>query len=156
MKLTEKIAAMGLIVPEMAGAFGMYVPAKLCGNIVIVSGQMPMKNGRLVAIGQVPSRCSIEQARDGAKQCVINALAAAKTAVDLNHLIGVARVGVFVNSDATFTEQPSVANAASELLIEIFGEAGRHARAAVGVAALPLDAAVEIEIIFQCRVDEHE
>jgi enamine deaminase RidA (YjgF/YER057c/UK114 family) len=108
-----------------------------------------MLDGKMLAAGPVPSRCSVEQARLAARQCVINALAAAGTVIDLDRLRGVARVGVFVNSDPTFFEQPKIANAASELLIQLFGESGRHTRAAVGVSSLPLDAAVEIELVFE-------
>ena len=105
-----------------------------------------------MALGQVPSRCSLEDARAAARQCVINALAAVQSlpgGIDI--LIGVVRVGAFINSDATFTEQPKVADAASELLKEIFGDAGQHVRAAVGVNTLPRDGSVEIEIVFECR-----
>jgi len=108
-----------------------------------------MKDGKLVAIGQVPSRCAIDDAKLAARQCVVNALAAAATVVSLDQLTGVVRVGVFVSSDPTFTQQPQIANAASELLHEIFGLPGQHARAAVGVSSLPLDASVEIEVLFQ-------
>jgi len=115
-----------------------------------VAGQLPMKEGKLLAVGQVPSRCSIEQAKAAARQCVINALAAIKAIEGtLDHIRGVVRVGAFVNSDATFTQQPQVANGASEFLLELLGDAGRHARAAVGVNTLPLDAAVEVEFIFE-------
>jgi len=99
----------------------------------------------------VPSKCSIEQAKLAARQCVINALAAANSLPGgIDQITGVARVGAFVSSDATFTQQPQVANGASELLNEIFGDAGKHVRAAVGVNVLPLDASVEIEFIFEC------
>jgi enamine deaminase RidA (YjgF/YER057c/UK114 family) len=100
----------------------------------------------------VPSRCSIDEAKAAARQCVVNALAAVRTVEpDLGRIAGVVRVGVFVNSDPTFTEQPKVANGASEFLIELLGDAGKHARAAVGVSALPLDAAVEVEFVFELR-----
>lgn len=109
-----------------------------------------MSSGKLLATGQIPSRCSIETAQAAARQCVINALAAVETLGEemLDRIVGVLRVGAFVSSDATFTQQPSVANGASELLIQLFGDAGKHCRAAVGVNTLPLDAAVEIEFIF--------
>ena len=117
---------------------------------VFVSGQLPMKEGKLLAVGQVPSRCTVEQAKKAAEQCVINALAAVATlgpdAVD--NLTGVLRVGAFVSSDSSFTAQPQIANGASELLLKIFGDAGKHVRAAVGTNTLPLDAAVEIEFVF--------
>lgn len=145
----DRLAAMGIALPTVPGPFGAYVPAKRVGNLVYVAGQLPMKDGKLLAVGQVPSRCSIEDARIGARQCVVNALSAVNTLPGgIEQVIGVARVGVFVSSDRDFTQQPQVANAASELLLELFGDAGRHARAAVGVASLPLDAAVEIEFIF--------
>jgi enamine deaminase RidA (YjgF/YER057c/UK114 family) len=122
------------------------------GNLVFVAGQLPMKDGKLVASGQVPSRCSVDDAKAAARQCVVNALAAVRTVEpELGRIAGVARVGVFVSSDPTFTEQPKVANGASEFLIELLGDAGKHARAAVGVCALPLGAAVEVEFVFELR-----
>lgn len=147
--ISNRLTELNLVIPAVPGPFGAYVPAKKSGKLVIVSGQLPMKEGKLLATGQVPSKASIDQARVAARQCVINGLAAAATVCSVDEIVGVLRVGVFVSSDATFTQQPQVANAASELLQEIFGPAGQHARAAVGVAALPLDAAVEIEFTFE-------
>lgn len=150
MSLKDKLNAIGITLPKLAGPFGAYVPAKRIGNLIYVSGQVPFRDGRLVATGQVPSKCSMELARDAAKQCVINGLAAVDSLPGgVEQLSGVVRVGAFISSDIGFTEQPKVANAASELLIEIFGESGRHARAAVGTNTLPLDASVEIEFIFE-------
>jgi enamine deaminase RidA (YjgF/YER057c/UK114 family) len=138
--------------PPLAGPFGAYVPAKRVGNLIFVSGQLPMKDGKLIASGQVPSKCSIEAAKLAARQCVINALAAVATLPGgIDQLIGVVRVGAFVSSDSTFTQQPLIANGASELLNEIFGDAGQHVRAAVGVNVLPLDASVEIEFTFHAK-----
>ena len=135
--------------PGVSGPFGAYVPAKRVGELVFVAGQLPMKEGKLVAVGQVPSKCSLEQAKAAARQCVINALAAVKAVEgSVDHLAGVARVGVFVSSDTGFVEQPKVANGASEFLLELFGEPGKHVRAAVGVNTLPMDAAVEVEFVF--------
>ena len=150
MLITEKLDELNIILPAVAGPFGAYVPAKQVGNLVYVAGQLPMKEGKLLAMGQVPSRCSIETAQAAARQCVINALASVRTlgAGVFERLDGVARVGAFISSDTSFTQQPSVANAASEMLIQLFGDAGKHVRAAVGVNTLPLDAAVEIEFIF--------
>lgn len=149
MSVTDKLKTLGIEVPALAGAFGLYVPARRVGGLIYVSGQLPMKEGTLIAAGPVPSRCSIEQAQAAARQCVINALGAvAAVEGTADRIAGVVRVGAFVASDATFTEQPKVANAASELLLQIFGDAGRHARAAVGTHVLPLDASVEIEFIF--------
>jgi enamine deaminase RidA (YjgF/YER057c/UK114 family) len=150
--LREKLQALSIQLPTVAGPFGAYVPVKRTGNLLYVSGQLPMKDGKLLAIGQVPSRTSIDQAKLAARQCVINALGAvAAVEGSIDQLIGVIRVGVFVSSDTSFTQQPLVANGASELLLELFGEAGKHVRAAVGVNTLPLDASVEVEVIFETR-----
>jgi len=148
MSLTEKLTSLGVEVPKVSGPFGAYVPAKRVGNLVYVAGQLPMSEGKLAATGQVPSKCSVEQAKAAARHCVINGLAAAASVVPLHRITGVLRVGAFVSSDTDFTAQPQVANGASEFLIELFGDAGRHVRAAVGVNTLPLDASVEIEFVF--------
>lgn len=149
MSLSTRLAELKIALPTMSGPFGAYVPAKRIGNLIYVAGQLPMKDGKLVAIGQVPSRCTLEAAKAAARQCVINALAAVNAIEgSIDHLTGVLRVGAFVSSDANFTEQPKVANGASEFLLELFGESGKHVRAAVGVNTLPLDAAVEIEFVF--------
>jgi enamine deaminase RidA (YjgF/YER057c/UK114 family) len=148
MSLSEKLSGMGIVLPTISGPFGAYVPAKRVGDVVYVAGQLPMKDGKLMATGQVPSRCPVEEAKQAARQCVINALAAAASVVPLDRITGVARVGAFVSSDTTFTAQPQVANGASEFLLELFGDPGKHVRAAVGVNTLPLDAAVEVEFIF--------
>ena len=150
--IESRLASLGIVVPAVPGPFGAYVPARRSGNLVFVAGQLPMKDGKLLASGQVPSRCSIEAAKVAARQCVVNALAALRTVEpELGRLAGVVRVGAFVSSDVGFTEQPKVANGASEFLIELFGDAGRHARAAVGVNTLPLDASVEVEFIFELK-----
>ena len=150
MTLPQKLESLSITIPAVPGPFGAYVPAKRAGNLIFVAGQLPMKDGKLLAAGQIPSRCSIDQAKAAARQCVINALAAIKAVEgSLDHIRGVVRVGAFVNSDATFTQQPQVANGAGEFLLELFGDSGRHARAAVGVNTLPLDAAVEVEFIFE-------
>lgn len=152
MRIIEKLRSLGITLPKLAGAYGAYVPAKRVGDLIYVAGQIPMREGKLLATGQVPSKCSLEQAREAARQCVINGLAAVESIErGLDQVAGVARVGAFVSSDVGFTDQPKVANAASELLLEIFGESGKHARAAVGVNTLPLDASVEIEFIFEAR-----
>jgi enamine deaminase RidA (YjgF/YER057c/UK114 family) len=150
--LTARLAALGITVPTVPGPFGAYVPAKRVGKLIYVAGQLPMKDGKLLAVGQVPSRCSLEQAKAAARHCVVNGLAAARTVEqDFDKLAGVVRVGAFVSSDVAFTDQPKVANGASEFLLELFGDAGKHARAAVGVNTLPLDASVEVEFIFELR-----
>lgn len=150
--IDSRLAALGITLPAVPGPFGAYVPARRVGNLVFVAGQLPMKDGKLLASGQVPSRCSVEDAKAAARQCVVNALAAVRTVEpDLGRIAGVVRVGAFVSSDPGFTEQPKVANGASEFLIELLGDAGRHARAAVGVNTLPLDASVEVEFVFELR-----
>ncbi len=150
MSLSAKLAQLNVTLPAVSGPFGAYVPVKRVGNLLFVAGQLPMRDGKLIAKGSVPSNCGIDDATAGARQCVINALAAAKGLLgEVDQIKGVVRVGVFVSSDETFTEQPKVANGASEFLVELFGESGKHVRVAVGAMALPLDAAVEVEFIFE-------
>ena len=150
MTLTETLKQKNITLPPVSGPFGAYVPARRAGNLIFVAGQLPMKDGKLLATGQVPSRCSLDLARDAARQCIINAIAAVQSLPGgIDQLTGVVRVGAFVSSDSTFSDQPKVADAASELLSQIFGDAGKHARAAVGVNTLPRDASVEIEVIFE-------
>jgi enamine deaminase RidA (YjgF/YER057c/UK114 family) len=145
-----RLSQLGLVLPEPTKPVAAYIPTKRTGSLLFVSGQIPMKAGKLLGEGPVPSRVSPELARECARQCILNALAAAKAALgSLDAIRQVVRVGVFVCSDPGFTAQPQVANGASELLVEIFGEAGRHARAAVGSVALPLGAAVEVEVLFE-------
>jgi len=150
MSIESKLKSLGITLPSVPGPFGAYVPAKRSGGLVFVAGQLPMKDGKLLATGQVPSRCSVEAAQAAARQCVINALAAVRTLGDdvFDRLSGVLRVGAFVSSDTNFTQQPTVANGASEFVVQLFGDAGRHVRAAVGVNTLPLDSSVEVEFIF--------
>jgi enamine deaminase RidA (YjgF/YER057c/UK114 family) len=149
MPLEEKLATLGITLQPPAGPFGAYVPAKRVGNLIYVAGQLPMKEGKLLAVGQIPSRCTLEQGKLAARQCVVNALSSIKAVEGkIDHLTGVLRVGAFVNSDTSFTQQPAVANGASEFLIELFGDSGKHVRAAVGVNTLPLDSAVEVEFVF--------
>src|SRR5438045_6676464 len=105
MNLREKLKSLDITLPPVSGPFGAYVPARRVGNLIYVAGQLPMKDGKLVAVGQVPSRCSVEQAKAAARQCVINALAAARTVEqDFDKVAGVVRVGAFVSSDPSFTE----------------------------------------------------
>ncbi len=149
---TELLSALGLALPPAPKPVASYVPFARAGNLVWVSGQLPFRDGSLSATGPVPSACSIEAAQQAARQCALNGLAvAADAAGGLDKIERVLRVGVFVQSDAGFTEQPKVANGASDLLQQIFGEAGRHARAAVGSIALPLGASVEVELLVQLR-----
>jgi enamine deaminase RidA (YjgF/YER057c/UK114 family) len=147
---TERLAELGLSLPEVAKPAGAYVPATTTGNLVYTAGQLPSTGGVLPATGKVGAEVTPEDAKQYARVCVLNGLAAAKGAIgSLDRIVKVVKVVGFVASDPAFTGQPGVINGASELLGEIFGEAGAHARSAVGVAVLPLDAPVEIEFIFE-------
>jgi enamine deaminase RidA (YjgF/YER057c/UK114 family) len=145
----DRLAAMGLEVPEVAKPVAAYVPAVRSGSHVFTSGQLPMRDGRLLATGKVGGEVTVEQATECARQCALNALAAVRAEVPLNLVSRVVKVVVYVASTPDFTGQPGVANGASELLGEVFGDDGRHARAAVGVPVLPLDAPVEVELMVE-------
>jgi len=149
--IASRLAALEIALPEPAKPVAAYVPAVRTGNLVFVSGQVPFKDGKLMATGPVPSVVTFEQARDAARQCALNGLAALASMVDgdLDRVRRIVRVGVWVCSDPGFTDQPKVGNGASELLVQIFGEKGRHARAAVGSVALPLGATVEVEMVVE-------
>ena len=145
-----KLAQLGLTLPEAPKPVAAYIPTRRVGNLLFVSGQVPLKDGKLIAKGRIPDQVSLEQARDCTRQCVLNALANVKAAVgSLDNVKQVVRVGVWVCCGLGFNDQPKVANGASELLVEIFGESGRHARAAVGSVDLPLGAPVEVEFLFE-------
>lgn len=152
MSVDDRLKALGISLPTPAAPVAAYIPTKRAGSLLFVSGQVPLREGKLIAMGRVPSQVSLETARECARQCVLNGLAAARAALgSLERVEQVVRVGVFVACDAEYHEQPKVANGASELLVEVFGEAGRHARAAVGCPALPLGAPVEVEFVFEVR-----
>ncbi len=153
MTFEQQLAALGLTLPPAPKPVASYIPAVRSGNLVFVSGQLPFKDGQLLATGPVPSACSIESAQAAARQCVLNGLAVVGDQIggDFTRVVRIVRVGAFVQSDAGFTEQPKVANGGSELLQQLFGEPGRHARAAVGTNALPLGASVEIELLVEVR-----
>ncbi|TCI96838.1 RidA family protein [Aeromicrobium sp. IC_218] len=146
----ERLAAAGLEVPEVAKPVAAYVPALSTGSYVHTSGQLPLESGELLATGKVGAGVDVETATACARQCALNAIAAVKAQVgDLDRVTQVVKAVVFVASDPSFTGQPQVANGASELLGLAFAEAGVHARSAVGVAVLPLDAPVEVEIVVE-------
>lgn len=151
MNLISKLDSIGLSLPAAPKALAAYVPAVRAGDMIYVSGQLPLEDGQLIVTGPVPTATSVEAAQAGARRCVLNALAAVDPLLDSDwsRLVRVVRVGVFVASEPGFTEQHLVANGASELLAEVFGEQGRHARAAVGVPCLPLGSSVEVEFTFQ-------
>jgi len=151
----ERLASLGLTVPEVAPPVAAYLPAVLDGSRVYVSGQVPVVDGALLESGHVgegPGLVSPERAKELAAVCALNAIAAVKSVVgDLDRVERVVKVVGFVASDPSFTGQPGVVNGASELFAAVFGEAGKHARSAVGVAALPLGAPVEVEVIVHVR-----
>ncbi|HOJ54624.1 MAG TPA: RidA family protein [Phycisphaerae bacterium] len=148
----ENLANLGLTLPPAPPPVGAYLPALKVGELVFTSGQLPMREGRLVAVGKVSDAASMDQALEGARVAALNALAqVAAVTGGLDRVVRIVRVGVFVNSGPGFTDQAKVANAASELLVGVFGDAGRHVRTAVGVNELPLNAAVEVELIAQIR-----
>ncbi|WP_017583865.1 RidA family protein [Nocardiopsis valliformis] len=148
----ERIAELGLTLPEVVPPVAAYQPAVRSGDHVYVSGQLPFVDGKLPATGKVGAEVDADTAKDLAALCALNAIAAVRAEVgELAHVVRIVKVGGFVASTPDFTGQPGVINGASELLGSVFGEAGVHARAAVGVAALPLDAPVEVDMIVEVR-----
>ena len=149
-RVEDRVAELGLTLPVTSKPVAAYIPAVVTGNLVFTSGQLPTVDGALPATGKVGAEVDADAAKALARQCVLNGLAAARSAIgSLDRITRVVKVVGFVASTPDFTGQPGVINGASELLGEIFGEAGTHARSAVGVAALPLDAPVEIEFVFE-------
>jgi len=155
MTATERLAALGLTLPEVSSPVGTYVPAKRHADLVYSSGQLPLVEGALLAQGSVGQRegdVTPERALECARVAALNAIAAvAQAAGGLDNIEGILRVTGYVASSPGFTAQPAVVNGASGLLADVFGEAGRHARSAVGVASLPLGAPVEIEVVAIVR-----
>jgi len=146
----ERLAELGLSVPDVAKPVAAYIPAVRSGNHVFTSGQLPMRDGQLMNTGKVGGEVTQEEAVACAQQCALNGLAAIRAELgDLSAVKRIVKVVCFVASTPDFTGQPLVANGVSELLGEVFGEAGRHARSAVGVPVLPLDAPVEVELIVE-------
>ena len=148
--IEEKIQSLGITLPTPPKPAGSYIPVVRTGNLVFVSGQIPIKDGQVQFKGQVPTSISVEDAQKAAKLCITNVLAQLKSElVTLDKVTKIVRVSGFVNSSPEFYEHPKIINAASDLLFEIFGEKGKHTRIAVGVASLPLNSAVEIDIIAE-------
>ena len=145
----QRLAELGLEVPEVAKPVASYVPAVRSGHHVFTSGQLPMRSGQLITTGKVGGSVTPEQAVECAQLCALNALAAIRAEVPLEQITRVVKLVVFVASTPDFTGQPAVANGASELVGHVFGDAGRHARSAVGVPVLPLDAPVEVEMTVE-------
>jgi len=146
----DKLKENNIILPTPPNPAGSYVPVVLTGNLAFVSGQIPIEDGNLKFMGKVPDEQSIETAQDAAKVCIINALAHLNAYFGtLDNITKIVKVSGFVNSNPSFIEQPKIINAASDLLFEIFGEAGKHSRIAVGVSSLPLNSTVEIDMIVE-------
>jgi len=146
----DKLKELGMELPEAPSPLGSYVPVIRTGNLVFLSGILPLVEGKLLRQGRVGEDITIDDAREDAKRAVMNALAVLRSHIgSLNTVKRCIKITGYIASSPDFTEQPKVLNAASDLLHEIFGEAGRHARAAVGVTVLPLNASVEIEFIFE-------
>lgn len=146
----DRLTSLGITLPTPPQPVAAYVPAVRAGSLLFVAGQLPLRDGKLLATGPVPSAVPLEQAVEAARQCAVNVLAVAKAELgELSRVRRVVKLGVFVACDDTFTEQPKVANGASELMQAVFGDAGRHARAAVGTNALPLGASVEVDAVLE-------
>jgi len=149
-KIEDSLKKKNLILPEVPKPVAAYIPAKQTGNLVFTAGQLPMVNGELISKGLLGQDVEIDEAKNAARICTLNALAAIKGVIgDLDRIKQIVRVVGYVASVPTFTQQPAVVNGASELLLEIFGENGKHARSAVGMAVLPLNASVEIELTVE-------
>ena len=149
-RVQAKLAELGLSLPPVAAPVAAYVPAVRTGNLVWTSGQLPFVDGKLATTGKVGAEVDPEAAHDLARTCALNAIAAVAAEIgDLDRVRRVVKVVGFVASAPDFTGQPSVINGASGLLGDVFGDAGRHARSAVGVAVLPLDAPVEVEVVVE-------
>jgi enamine deaminase RidA (YjgF/YER057c/UK114 family) len=149
-QIEDKLNLLELKLPEVSKPVAAYIPAKQTGNLVFTAGQLPMVNGELISKGLLGQDVEIDEANKAARICTLNALAAIKGVIgDLDRIKQIVRVVGYVASVPTFTKQPAVVNGASELLLEIFGENGKHARSAVGMAVLPLNASVEIELTVE-------
>lgn len=150
--IDERLSSLGLSIPEASAPAANYVPHVTIGDLLYTSGQLPLKDGTLTATGLLGREVSVEEGQNAAKFCAINILAQAKAALgDLQRIDQIVKITVFVASTPDFTEQHLVANGASNLLVDVLGDAGRHARSAVGTASLPLNAAVEVEAIIRVK-----
>ena len=149
MDVRAKLSEIGLTLPVAAKPVAAYVPAIRTGNIVFTAGQLPLVDGKIPATGKVGGPVSVDDAKELAKVCALNCLAAVETVADVNKIVKIVRVVGYVNGVAGFVSQPAVINGASELFLHIWGDTGKHARSAIGVAELPLDAPVEVELTVE-------
>jgi enamine deaminase RidA (YjgF/YER057c/UK114 family) len=148
--IDKKLESLGISLPSPPKPAGSYIPVVVSKNMAYVSGQIPIQDGKIIYKGKVPNEEMSEEAKKAAKLCIINALAQLKSELGtLDRIIRIIKVSGFVNSTPEFTKQPYVINAASDFLYEVFGEKGKHSRIAVGVASLPLDSMVEIDMIVE-------
>jgi enamine deaminase RidA (YjgF/YER057c/UK114 family) len=148
--IEERLAELGIILPPAPQPVASYIPVKMVGDLAWVAGQIPMQDGAVTVAGKVGGEVTIDDANAGARRCALQALAALQAALGtLDRVKGIVKLDVFVASATGFTDHPKVANGASDLLVEVFGDEGRHARAAVGVPELPLGAAVEVALLVQ-------
>jgi len=148
--IDERLEALNITLPNPPKPVGSYVPVVITGKIAFVSGQIPIKDGKVIYAGKVSKDLSVEDAQKAARLCIINSLAQLKTELgSLDRISKIVRVSGFVNSPPEFADQPKVINGASDLLFEIFGQKGQHTRIAVGVSSLPLNSAVEIDLIAE-------
>lgn len=146
--LINKLKELGIELPEPPKPLASYIPAKKLNNLLFISGQLPLKNGQLIATGQLKTEEDIQKGKQAMEQCFINSLSAATTLVSIDQIKGVLKLTAYIASSENFTFQHLVANGASDLAFKIFGEEGKHTRVAVGVPSLPLNASVELEVIF--------
>lgn len=146
--IEERLVELGIELPPAAAPVASYVPVRLSGDLAFVAGQIPIERGTVLSAGTVGSDLSVEQGQEAARRCALQALAALRDALGtLDLVLGIVKLDVFVASAPGFTDQPKVANGASDVLVEIFGDEGKHARVAVGVTALPLGASVEVAVV---------
>ncbi|MFC3226566.1 RidA family protein [Marinibaculum pumilum] len=152
-KIDARLKDLGIELPDAPAPAANYVPYTLCGNILYISGQVPLRDGRVAYTGKVGQDLPLEEGQAAARTCAINIIAQARAACggDLDRVKQVLKLGGFVNALPDFTDHPKVINGASDLMVEVFGDAGRHARFAVGAGSLPLGCAVEVEAIFALR-----
>ena len=148
--IEDKLKELSIEIPTPPSPAGSYIPVVTTGNLAFVSGQIPMKEGKIIFEGKVPEKQSVDSAKDAARICIINGLSQLKTNLgSLDKITKFVRISGFVNSSPDFAEQPKVINAASDLLVEVFGDMAKHSRIAVGVASLPLNSTVEIDMIVE-------
>jgi len=153
-EIERRLAALNIVLPEATAPAANYVPYVASGNLLYLSGQLPMKDGKLACVGKLGGELAIEDGYAGARLCAINLMVQIKAAVgDLARVRRIVRLGGFVNSTPSFVDQPKVINGASDLFVEVFGDAGRHARSAVACPSLPFGAGVEVDAVVE--VDDH-